>query len=885
MNRNALLPRSWVLVAPVALVFLASSARAHFLWLDASPEAEGVVVRGFLSEQPAPDQPKFLKFIEDARYSAGDRPLEATRGEDAFRIELPEPSPWAIDGVCPLGLMSRDGQTFRLFYTARAQLEPAPADAPKDQDHLRMRLVRDDQDTPVVQVTFQGKPAAGATVKAYLEHGQDRELTTDDDGRVTCPGVAEGRTALLAKWGDGKAGELDGKPFDETRFYATLTVALPEARVRLAASTDQAASTDHAASTDKDAPEAPRNVATLTPLPEAINSFGGAVADGWLYVYGGHTGTTHRYHSATTSPHFRRLKLEDGATWEELPGGPAVQGVALVAHDGTLYRVGGMEAHNAEGKPNDLVSIAEVARFDPATKAWKDLPPLPEPRSTHDAIVIGDHLYVVGGWALLGGEATNSFFHEDALRLDLTNPDAGWEPLSSPPFRRRALAAATLDGKLYVLGGLTEDSGTVREVDIYDPATRTWSKGPELPGTTIVGFGPSAFGVDGRLYASGGDGNVQRLSEDGKAWEQVGRLAVPRITHRLLPGRDGELLAVGGNFAGSPVRFVERFRPDEGGDGPVMLNGSLPIGTDAVKSQAIAWNGSGLIVAGGSGTWQPHAFEPHYLSAEVVRVSIGTLGAPEAAPLPSPRQSGTLVTVPAGGHRGVSYLLGGIAQDGGAVRTVGSVLRLDPESDAWDESKAAIPDDRGMFGAAVDGANVWVFGGDIFDPRDDSDHREFPTEVLRWVSDRDGATFEDTGQRLPRPRRSFAGAVLDRTYYLVGGIDGNTELVDTVDVFDFASKSWGTIPAPSRPRIFADLVVLDGALYLAGGFSRGEAEHFEPNRGVERFDPESGTWATVIDEVPLPSTDTRMIAVGGRLLFFGIDPKADGQARFALIAP
>ena len=37
------------------------------------------------------------------------------------------------------------------------------------------------------------------------------------------------------------------------------------------------------------------------------------------------------------------------------------------------------------------------ARFDPESNSWEDLPPLPEGRSSLDAAVVGDTLYVVGG--------------------------------------------------------------------------------------------------------------------------------------------------------------------------------------------------------------------------------------------------------------------------------------------------------------------------------------------------------------------------------------------------------------------------------------------------------------------------------------------------------
>ena len=167
----------------------------------------------------------------------------------------------------------------------------------------------------------------------------------------------------------------------------------------------------------------PRSIATDTApfalLPEAINSFGGAVLGDWLYVYSGHTGATHKYNNGTTTKHFRRLNLKDRQTWEELPCGPALQGVTLVADRDSLYRIGGMSAHQKPGQPNDLVSVADFARFDPVAKTWTELPALPEPRSTHDAVVVGDKLYVVGGWSMRGGDSTSAEFLEDALVFDL----------------------------------------------------------------------------------------------------------------------------------------------------------------------------------------------------------------------------------------------------------------------------------------------------------------------------------------------------------------------------------------------------------------------------------------------------------------------------------
>src|SRR5690606_6861170 len=117
------------------------------------------------------------------------------------------------------------------------------------------------------------------------------------------------------------------------------------------------------------------------------------------------------------SKELTRLDLKQGK-WETLAEGPPLQGLAMVAHDGKLYRVGGFTAKNDEGEDHDLWSQDSFASFDLQEGKWQDLPSLPEPRSSHDAAVVGDTLYVAGGWSMQGGDEAH--WHTTAWKLDLT---------------------------------------------------------------------------------------------------------------------------------------------------------------------------------------------------------------------------------------------------------------------------------------------------------------------------------------------------------------------------------------------------------------------------------------------------------------------------------
>ncbi|HJT86937.1 MAG TPA: hypothetical protein VJ732_03750 [Bryobacteraceae bacterium] len=285
-------------------------------------------------------------------------------------------------------------------------------------------------------------------------------------------------------------------------------------------------------------------------LPQATSSFGAVVSDGWLYVYGGHIAPTHHYSTEAVSGRFARLKLSGGAKWEELPPGPPLQGMNLAAYQGKIYRIGGMSPRNKPGEPVADYSVADCARFDPATMKWESLPSLPEPRSSHDVAVIDGKLIVTGGWTMRGPEASQWLDHLEIL--DLSANRLEWKSVPQP-FRRRALIAAAFKGRMFVMGGLDEHGKIVHDVSIYDPATGAWTKGPDLPGNEVDGFAPAACLHEGRLYVSVADGTLYRLNE-GK-WEKAGT-ATPRVAHRMVS--DGnKILVMGGASQGHNLDLME----------------------------------------------------------------------------------------------------------------------------------------------------------------------------------------------------------------------------------------------------------------------------------------------------------------------------------------
>jgi hypothetical protein len=499
-------------------------AQAHFVFIVPAPG--GATAAVVLSEELAPDEAVDIGKVGGAklfvRDAAGkDSPVEHEAGKHALTAALPGSGPRVVYGSVTFGVRQRGGDgPFLLVYHPKAFIGPVPAEGAALGAAVPAELVPAAAGGKVrFKLVAGGKPVPGAEVTVLKPDGSKVKVTTGADG-LTEAVEGAGRFGAWARHVEPKAGEFGGKKYAEVRHYPTLVF-------------------------DAGAP--------LPPMPAAVSSFGAVACGGYLYAYGGHVGKTHSYDTKAVVGTFHRLKLDGGTKWEQLPGGPILQGMNLAAHGGKVYRVGGMQPRNAPGEPADTHSVAEVARFDPETNKWEAMPPLPAARSSHDVVVVGDKLVVVGGWDQKG-KGQKPAWHDTALALDLSAAEPQWKSIPQP-FKRRALTAAAVGTRVYVIAGLGEKASGNR-VDVLDVATGKWSEGPPIPGER-VGFAPAACAAGGRVLVNTGDGSVYRLSAKGDAWEKVGRAEKKRIVARLVPLGAGRAILLGGASAGGNADSLE----------------------------------------------------------------------------------------------------------------------------------------------------------------------------------------------------------------------------------------------------------------------------------------------------------------------------------------
>jgi N-acetylneuraminic acid mutarotase len=505
----------------LVLSLLSSSAYAHFLWLV--PDPPSGEVRVFFSEGAAPDDPELLDRLEGLklwRFEGRDQATQhdAERRDDALVTALGKAHGVALSHR--YGVLERGGEAFALHYHGTSQVSPLPGTWKRlGGEKVDLEIVPAQKGKEMVlTLLWKGEPVSDAQIVVGGAGIEAKEGKTDQEGRFSVEPQASGLLTVRARHVESESGKLDGKEYASVRHWTTLTVPVSVPTMQ---------------SLDVNLPD----------VPQGITSFGAAGIGDHVYVYGGHLGGAHHYWKEGQSNELLRLNVREGGKWEKLASGPRRTGTAMVSHGAKLYRIGGFEANNAESDDAVLHSMNDAERYDPASNRWDQLPAMPVPRSSHDAAMLGDVLYVVGGWNLQAGR--DGQFLDTMLTLDLSSEAPEWKS-HSVPFKRRAVSIAAFQGKLYVMGGMQEAGGPTTRVDVFDPASGTWSEGPSLHGAALEGFGTTSFEIGGKLTTITHSGAIQQLAADGKSWLVGGQLKHPRFFARLLPIEGNRGIAIAG---------------------------------------------------------------------------------------------------------------------------------------------------------------------------------------------------------------------------------------------------------------------------------------------------------------------------------------------------
>ncbi len=230
------------------------------------------------------------------------------------------------------------------------------------------------------------------------------------------------------------------------------------------------------------------------PTPFAVLDASGTAVDGKFYAVGG----------KNSSGHLSTLLIYDPATtsWSQgasMPGA-AVENAAVASVGGKLYVFGGSTAPFSG-------AVSNAAVYDPASNSWAQLANMPTPRGGATAQVINGVIYLIGGMNDQGASLNV---------VEVYNPATNtWQTAPSLTYVRDNPGSAVLDGKIYVFGGRHREAngttiqGAMKTVEMFDPATSTWTEMTPMPtGRRAMSVGI----IGGKAQVAGGELNGNTTS-------------------------------------------------------------------------------------------------------------------------------------------------------------------------------------------------------------------------------------------------------------------------------------------------------------------------------------------------------------------------------------
>ncbi len=227
------------------------------------------------------------------------------------------------------------------------------------------------------------------------------------------------------------------------------------------------------------------NWAARAPMPTARNNAGFCVFNNKLYVFGGE----YKLYGYITN----RTEIYDPVANTWTTGTPMPLGLeecGVVPAHGLIFVIGG----SPQGPPQ--YDVPNVYAYNPATDSWTARAPMPTAISSFVSANVNGLIYVIGGYNNSTVDTTNLVQIYDPVQDH-------WTIGPSMPTARQTTAGVAVGGKIYVFGGFSRQvQDFTNVVEMFDPVSQTWSTRAPLP---TARNGHVATVLNGLIYVTGGN--------------------------------------------------------------------------------------------------------------------------------------------------------------------------------------------------------------------------------------------------------------------------------------------------------------------------------------------------------------------------------------------
>ena len=253
------------------------------------------------------------------------------------------------------------------------------------------------------------------------------------------------------------------------------------------------------------------------------------------------------------------------AQWTQKADMPTVRSsFSTCVVDGKIFVIGG--SLRLEWDEYGDLSLSTVEMYDPETDTWEGKANMPTVRSGVSVSVVDGKIYAIGGSKTKKYQVPRGFGHEseELPTVEMYDPATDtWTQKVDMPTPRKT-KTCVVDGKIYAIGGwlTTNEQSQLETVEVYDPATDTWAKAQSM---NHARCSTAISVVNGEIYAIGGIGwppnrdqsgrylsdpylsNVEVFNPKTNQWRERTEMSVPKAAHSTSV-IDGKIYVMGGYF-------------------------------------------------------------------------------------------------------------------------------------------------------------------------------------------------------------------------------------------------------------------------------------------------------------------------------------------------
>jgi len=268
-------------------------------------------------------------------------------------------------------------------------------------------------------------------------------------------------------------------------------------------------------------------------------------------------------------------------TWDttraRIPVPRFMNGAMNTVLDGKLYIIGGAEWVDIDNSL-EIIPYARVDVYDPQSDTWGQKANLPVPIGVNGVCSMDGKIYVTGG-ATNENIALSSFYSYDPVSDQ-------WKELAEMTVPRGGHISVALDGRIYVIGGgddVNDVNSLITSCEVYDPVSDEWTPIAPLP-KARAWF--SGCVMDGEIYIFGGLnrgdflGDAYKYNPEEDRWIRIDDLVSGR-TEMAAVSIGRTIYLIGGRTSGYVLSdLVETFEPSD-----IILDAMFP--DDTISGDSI----------------------------------------------------------------------------------------------------------------------------------------------------------------------------------------------------------------------------------------------------------------------------------------------------------